>query len=302
LVFSFGTLFAQQQIENGGFENWEEVGLGADLMEPVDWSSIKTSDIASLNTAAPVVWFISNDAHSGMHSLHLKNASVFGIIATGTITNGRVHADFNPDNGYVFTDVNDAQWNSPISARPDSVIGWYKSNPTSGDFGTFKIALHTNDLNLPGDDANIVAEAYLEFPSVVVTEWTRFSIPFEYFQYGMPDYYLSVITSGNGTSALANSEIWYDDIKFVYNPQSVGEDKLDNLLVYSSNGSILLERKDQSNHDYQVFVSDLMGRQVFKGSLLSQDRNLKINNKLSGVYVVSIFNGSKKYSTKVVVN
>ena len=68
LIFLYGSVFSQNQFENGGFEEWEEVGLGPDLMEPVDWSSVKTSDQTSLNNAAPVIWGISNDAHSGNHS------------------------------------------------------------------------------------------------------------------------------------------------------------------------------------------------------------------------------------------
>lgn len=295
-----GSVFAQQ-FENGGFEEWEEVGLGADMKEPVNWSSIKTSDLDLINDNAPVVWSISNEAHTGEHSLYLLNISTFGIVATGTITNGRVHGDFNPDNGYVFTDINDSRWNSPFSQRPDSVVGWYKCNPAEGDFPTVKVALHTGELQLPGDETNIVALAYIELPSETQDTWKRFSVAFEYYQYGLPEYYLSVITGGNGVNAIEGSEIWYDDLEFIYNPESVNENILENILLYSSNGKINVLLKVH-NTKYQIMVSDLMGRQIFNGIIVSGE-NLQITTDNSkGVYIVSFQNGDDRVSTKIVIN
>lgn len=295
-----GSVFTQQ-FENGGFEEWEEVGLGADMKEPVNWSSIKTSDLDLINDNAPVVWSISNEAHTGEHSLYLLNISTFGIVATGTITNGRVHGDFNPDNGYVFTDINDSRWNSPFSQRPDSVVGWYKCNPAEGDFPTVKVALHTGELQLPGDETNIVALAYIELPSETQDTWKRFSVAFEYYQYGLPEYYLSVITGGNGVNAIEGSEIWYDDLEFIYNPESVNENILENILLYSSNGKINVLLKVH-NTEYQIMVSDLMGRQIFNGNIVSGE-NLQITTDNSkGVYIVSFQNGDDRISTKIVIN
>lgn len=299
LFFISGTLFAQQ-FENGSFDEWEDVGLGVDNMEPVNWSSIKTSDLDLINQNAPIVWSISDEAHSGDHSLYLINISTFGIVATGTITNGRVHGDFDPDKGYVFTDINDSRWNSPLTMRPDSVVGWYKCNPAEGDFATIKVALHTGDLQLPGDEANIVAIAYLELPSIVQDSWKRFSMAFEYFQSGAPEYYLSVITGGNGVNAVEGSEIWYDDLEFIYNPESVDENLLEDVLVYSSNGKINVSLKVQ-NSEFKIMVSDIMGRQVYVGNIVSGE-NLQIPTGISkGVFIVSFQNGSKRSSTKVIV-
>ena len=45
LLIINGTL--SQQLENSGFEQWENVGTGEE--EPLSWSSTKTSDNSSLN-------------------------------------------------------------------------------------------------------------------------------------------------------------------------------------------------------------------------------------------------------------
>lgn len=301
-ILFFVSLTYAQQFENAGFEEWEDVGLGADLMEPVNWSSVKTSDNDVLSGAAPVLWGISDDAHSGNHSIHLFNVEIFGIVATGTITNGRVHGDFNPELGFVFTDPDDSQWHSTFTTRPDSVGGWYKANPAAGDFGTVKIALHTDTLKIPGEEENIVARAYLELSGQEVTTWTRFAVAFEYYKEIKPEYYLAVLTSGNGTDALANSEIWFDDLEFIYNPESIEENLLDDLIAFSSNGVLNISLEGHNSTEYQISVCDIMGRQLFNGEITNM-KKLSINlNGSRGVHIITLQSEGNSYSTKVMVN
>ena len=159
------SLFCQQQIQNPGFEEWEDAGTVVD--EPTNWSSIKTSDDIFYNNLAPVVWEQSNDAHSGAYSLGLFNVGSL-VIATGMITNGRVHTQLPADSSYVFTDLYDERWHSTLTERPDSVAGWFKCNPSGSDFGTVKFLLHTGYAQLPGDETNHIAMAYYELPSEVL--------------------------------------------------------------------------------------------------------------------------------------
>ena len=66
--------FFSQQLDNNGFENWEDIGTS--IEEPIDWSSTKTSDNPSLNGFAPQVIERSSDAHSGSYSAKLTNKNV----------------------------------------------------------------------------------------------------------------------------------------------------------------------------------------------------------------------------------
>ena len=110
----FINLNAQTQPQNPSFEDWEDVGLSVD--EPVNWSSIKTSDKTVTNPLAPVVWDISTEAHTGSFSLKLYNVETLGsIVASGTIANGRIHAEFDPEAAYTFTDISDSRWNTPCT-------------------------------------------------------------------------------------------------------------------------------------------------------------------------------------------
>lgn len=291
-----------QQFQNSGFEEWEDVGLGADMMEPVNWSSIKTSDNENLNPYVPVVWGVSGDAHSGEHSVYLVNVGALEVVATGMVTNGRVHADLNADLAYVYTVQDDPRWNTPFSQRPDSVVGWYKYNPSQGDFGAVKVGLHVNELQIPGDESNLVAMAYLELPSETITEWTRFAVAFEYYKDINPEYQLTILYAGNGTMAVDGSEAWFDDVEFIYNPESVEENTSEKLMVYSSYGKINISINGNNTDEYQIVVNDLWGRQVFYGKL-QVGEDLQISNGISkGVYIVSAINGGNSFSKKIVVN
>ena len=209
------TANSQQQPENPGFENWEDVGLDVD--EPVEWSSIKTSDNSFLNGLAPYVWDQSTDAHSGSYSIKLFNTTIWTTVAAGTVTNGRVHSDMDPNNGYVFTDVNNSQWNTPLTDKPDSIAIWVKFSPEGGDVAQLKAVLHNGTAQIP-DPAmtNWNALAQIDIPDEIST-WTRFSAPFDYFNSNTSEYILFVLSSG-GASATDGSTVYFDDIELIYNP------------------------------------------------------------------------------------
>jgi hypothetical protein len=110
-----------QQLENPGFEEWENVI--AEIDEPVDWNSIKTADDPDVANLAPVTFERSTDAYSGEYSLKLNNVNAYGITATGAICNGRFHAEFDINASYSFTDSTDARWHTPSRGGPTALRG-----------------------------------------------------------------------------------------------------------------------------------------------------------------------------------
>ncbi len=221
VIFFSAYLYAQTQFENAGFEGvWEDVSGTED--EPIQWSSIKTAD--ALAALAPIVLFKSLDAHTGSYAIRMVNTVAFGVVANGIITNGRVHADFDPALGYVFTDVGSEDWRTTFTDRPDSVVGWFKYSPMEDDRGKIEILLHDNTATgkLPeiGATDHWVGRAQYNVEGTV-TEWTRFSVPFNYFNDNSPNYLLAVITSGDTTAAVDGSQMWMDDLELIYNPNLV---------------------------------------------------------------------------------
>ncbi|HMQ77313.1 MAG TPA: hypothetical protein PKE21_16010 [Flavobacteriales bacterium] len=216
LALSPALALAQPQMNNAGFETWQNLGTGTE--EPTDWSSIKTAD--QLGTFAPQVCWRSADFHTGSFSVRLRTESALGgIAANGTLTCGRVHADFNPANGYVFTDAADAQWNQTMTSRPDSLVGWFKATPQPGDKGKVEAILHISNGQLPAGSTfpNWISRARWVAPTSTVGVWTRFSVPFTYYNGGTPSHILMVLTSGDSTVTQVGSESLYDDIALIYN-------------------------------------------------------------------------------------
>lgn len=252
---------SQQQLENPGFESWDDVGSPTE--EPTQWSSIKTSDVSSLNSFAPQVISRSTDAHTGSYSLYLENKSAFGIVANGIVTCGRIHADTDPAQGYVFTETSDSKWNTPFSSTPDSLVGWYKYTPSGGDHGKAEIVLHTGTTaQLPenGTASSFVGAARFDLPNSTVSSWTRFSTPFYYFNGGTPSYALMVLTSGDSTQAVNGSKAWFDDVQLIYNPVSVEEISADDFKVFYADGSIQLLAHPEVNENVEIELVDLQGR------------------------------------------
>lgn len=292
---------AQQQIENGSFEIWEDAGTVAE--EPVDWSSIKTSDNDITNSAAPLVWDRSTDAHSGNYSVKLYNVASFGVVATGTLTNGRVHAEFNPDSAYVYTQTDDARWHAAFTDRPDSLVGWYKYFPSGNDRGGIRAILHSDKggaLPEHGTHGDWVADANFIMPEGTADSWTRFSVPFDYLSGDTPGYLLVVIKAGFGTDAIAGSYGLFDDLQLIYGNSGgtgdIAEEKINFELI--GNKVLFREAAPDVLKNTTFRILDLRGRILFE--VHSPETELTLPLRLpAGIYVGCILYDNGIRSKKI---
>lgn len=293
---------AQTQLMNPGFEEWESIQHGS-VPEPVQWSSARSAVPDELAQLAPAVWDRSEDAHSGDYSVYLINKEAFQIVATGTMTNGRVLADLDPTKGNVHTDKSDSRWNLAFTDRPDSVAGWYKASPQAGDFPTVKIVLHTDSASIPSaDSATWVAIAAADLPSQEVTSWTRFSVPFQYLSDEQPEFLLAVLTAGDALNSKDGSEVWFDDIELIYNNTAVDEWTSDRLQVYYADGYLNLFADYHPSTAGQLIITDVSGKKLMSGVFRTGDRQVLAMNLKPGIYLVSLVVGDKRLAKKLIVN
>ena len=211
-------LIAQPQLDNPSYEAWTNVGQAS--QEPAEWSSLKTSDGgAFINALVPQLCWRSTDAHTGSYSVNLRTVSSVAGDANGLLTNGRVHAELAVENSYMFTVQDDAQWNTTMTSRPDSIVGWFKADPETGDRPNVGALLHVDDGRLPafGTEGNYVAGASWKGPYAQVTEWTRFSAPFQYLNNAQPEWILLILTAGDSAGSSVGTQVWYDDLALIYN-------------------------------------------------------------------------------------
>lgn len=296
-TFIFGSSYAQQQLLNPGFETWENEGTAT--MEPTHWSSLKTAD--ALASLAPEV--LSRDAgRNGGYSAVLEVKSAFGIAANGLLTNGRVHADMNPENGYVYTDASQPEWNTPFTQRPDSLVGWFKYEPKSGDKGKIEVILHQGTVGkLPIDattQANMVGHLRYDI-TTPSTQWIRFSAPFNYTSSANPDYILVTIACGDSTVSKAGTKLWIDDLELIYNedegPSGIkNPNALSSLYhIYAANGFIYFDSQLKEKDTYQII--ELSGKVIQEGNIHSQIPF----QAAAGLYLVRVQTSKGYFSKKV---
>lgn len=283
----------QQQIENGGFENWENQGTAEE--EPVNWSSLKTAD--ALASTAPSV--LSPDTgRGGGTCAKLEVKEVFGIKANGIMTNGRVHADFNPENGYVFTDPNDPQWNTTCSDRPDSIVGWYKYEPQNGDKGKIEVILHVGQGSLPfnGTENNMIGRAKFEF-TAQQTAWKRFAKEFTYVDQQAPEYILTTVASGDSTISQTGSTLWLDDVSLVYNTSDIQKEEQEITSINASEGYLFFSSPVDLAHQSYTIHS-------ISGALIQQGtcKEKVLVNAEPGIYLITVKNKGNTFTKKVYIH
>ena len=296
LLIINGTL--SQQLENSGFEQWENVGTGEE--EPLSWSSTKTSDNSSLNGLAPQVISRSTDAHTGSYAAKLvnKNVPFVNIVANGILTNGIIHTTTNPQDSYVYTDVNSSDHSQPFTSYPDSIVGWYKYAPQGNDVGNIQVLLHGSYGQLPVDASTSII-ALAEFDFSANSNWTRFSTPFIYYPtINNPAYILCNISAGDSTQAVANSELKIDDLELIYNTTKITDESTNSINV-----TYLNDHLQFSNvvNEINYAIYNLQGQLMNIGKIDRYNRNVSITLE-SGIYFISIQSKDHHQSIKILVD
>ena len=296
LLIINGTL--SQQLENSGFEQWENVGTGEE--EPLSWSSTKTSDNSSLNGLAPQVISRSTDAHTGSYAAKLvnKNVPFVNIVANGILTNGIVHTTTNPQDSYVYTDVNSSDHSQPFTSFPDSIVGWYKYAPQGNDVGNIQVLLHGSYGQLPVDASTSII-ALAEFDFSANSNWTRFSTPFIYYPtINNPSYILCNISAGDSTQAVANSELKIDDLELIYNTTKITDESTNSINV-----TYLNDHLQFSNvvNEINYAIYNLQGQLMNIGKIDRYNRNVSITLE-SGIYFIFIQSKDHYQTIKILVD
>ena len=296
LLIINGTL--SQQLENSGFEQWENVGTGEE--EPLSWSSTKTSDNSSLNGLAPQVISRSTDAHTGSYAAKLVNTNVpfVNIVANGILTNGIIHTTTNPQDSYVYTDVNSSDHSQPFTSYPDSIVGWYKYAPQGNDVGNIQVLLHGSYGQLPVDASTSII-ALAEFDFSANSNWTRFSTPFIYYPtINNPSYILCNISAGDSTQAVANSELKIDDLELIYNTTKIPDQSTNSINV-----TYLNDHLQFSNvvNEINYAIYNLQGQLMNIGKIDRYNRNVSITLE-SGIYFIFIQSKDHHQSIKILVD
>ena len=222
-LLSFAAI-GQTTVPNGNFESWDAVGSSSE--EPTNWNSNKTGG-GNATSAGQTCYRESSNPHSGTYCVRIVSGSTFGVVVNGICNSGKVEAPtFTKSDGYAHDIPGDASYSSPFTGRPDSLVGWYRTDSRGGDAAKVEVLLHVSGAANPESGSyqgnttpNIIARATFLSPNSSVTGWTRFSVPFTYVDGRTPEYFFGLMTSSaDRAGGTAGSQLWVDDLAVIYNP------------------------------------------------------------------------------------
>ncbi len=301
------------QLQNVGFENWHT--STGEYVEPNGWHSFEsaTGDLAAL---AGHHIKKADDGHSGSASACVFSTSIFGIVANGTMTTGRLNAGSMlatdaANHAYMDMSKTDVDGNgdpyyTPMYSRPDSIAAWVKfkqGTPNAENpYATISAVITDGTYYQDPEDkeySNVVAKA--KYNTIAVTDgaWVRVVAPFEYTENAVEPQTILVTASTNANPGKGSGgdELQVDDIELIYNA------KLASLKVKGTE----VKDFDSNKLDYEISVAETVTiddiEAVAEGKAALVEKKMEAKGD-SQECKVTVYGGdmSKKTTYTVVIN
>ncbi len=269
------------QTPNAGFENWTTVPASFPAPKydiPDNWDCANSQ-------SAPVGIFgclKTTDVHSGATAVKLVTKNIFGNLAPGVVTTGKLPTSTS---GSITGGI-------PYTLRPDSIIGWYKSTPVSGDTCFIKFLL----FGAASGNADTLAVATF-YTAATVGAYTRFAAPLVY--RSSPNPVVNSIwllsSSINSSGGKANSILFADDLGLVMNPATaVAEQKNTDLTVGPNPSNGMFNVQWANGNTLTIEVYNALGEKVYSDKIESRNSYTTHFNLPEGLYVYSLMDENNK--------
>ena len=305
LVFSSVVCFGQN-IENGGFENWENEGT--DQVEPVEWNSFRTASggLSSFAPNNPVATKVT-DAHSGQFAVRIETVSgPFSVIVNGNLTCGRINmgsvTPTNQDN-HNWTVTADTDFNQAITNAPDSIVAWVKYTPVGNDSAVISSQVHDNyDFEFPEDtDSENHAIAYAKKHIGATADWTRLSLPYDYtgLSTNNPAFVLiNLASSAIPGGGEVGSTFFVDDVELIYNSSSISENNELPYTVHNTPEGVVVNLKSDDQGELEIvnISGQTVGTEVLNNNLTLIKSDFK-----PGIYLFNIKTNKGVVTKKVFI-
>ena len=281
------------QLPNSGFEDYrtEQITklddsykqITVNVEEPLNWHSFAsaTGDFVQAANAFSDPHTYSSDVvrsgATGKKSLLLTSASVFGIVANGTITTGRMQAGamtaadtkncafLSTDN--TSTDSHGDPFYALMDGTPDSIAVWvkFKQGTPNADhpYATVSAAITDGTYYQDPQDkdyTNVVATAKNAQIASNNFEWQRIVVPFKYTGNDVKAKALLVTISTNADpgQGSAADNLYVDDISLIYN--------VDKPAVTVNGNAVTLDKEEVSTTAADPATAVVVATTANKGS------------------------------------
>ena len=290
----FNTVGNYFQMPNSDMEDWNSSYTN----EPNRWHGFKSAGGTFAGTSANIASLgSSDDVRPGAtgHSAVLTAGSFIGIVANGTMTNGKLmagsydansplnHAEMDKDNG-----TND--FYMPLYAKPDKFNVWLKYIPGTPDANSkASVSVKTFDgtyYQEPVDKTYTNLSGSIVGGAIAACDWTHFTFDFDYNSYAANNaateaIFVTFSTNGNPGSGSKNDAVYVDDMELIYlgnmtdlryqgvtiegwnpdvkeyNMEMAGEPVLDDFTATIEGASAVLTKSMEQNADgsYRIAIS-----------------------------------------------
>lgn len=269
-LLSASSFVNAQSFPNGGFENWTDFTL---YEEPQNWSGM---NIMSMFGADPTAQK-SIDAHNGTYALKLTTSvsdlggdgemdTIPGIIMLGNVDmmSGSGTA------GYAFT------------ARPDSLIGWYKLTSPNND--PFMLQFTSTKWDNTNQTAETIATGI--YTGTAQSNYVRFSMPINYLSTSTTDTIQVYIANAMNESGVDN-QLFIDDLSFVYNSTAsiVENDIQFNIAPNPVVNELKIASKEPMK---EIRIQDINGQTLLVTDVNQMNATIQTNELSSGMYFCTI--------------
>ena len=219
-------------IPNGDFKAWHT--SSGNYVEPNAWHSFESAS-GTLASLAGHHIEKSGNGRGGSACARVFSTSIFGIVANGTMTTGRLNAGSmsaaDPANhAYMDMSLTDVDGNGDpfyvaVGSRPDSLVVWlqFKQGTANADhpYATVSAVITDGTRYQDPEDktyTNVVARANDNKIAVTDGQWRRISVPFVYTGNPIEPKAVMVTISTNADAGQGsnNDEVLVDDLTLVY--------------------------------------------------------------------------------------
>lgn len=307
IVFALCSNAQYEVFPNGGFENWPAL----DPFElPSSWYGM------SLSPQNSMIFWYSNDAHSGNYSVKLDGEVVVDsgdtLLAFNNMTLAETDVSFYDYNE--FLPANHIKNVYPgfgvdFTSRPDSLVGWFKYfNPDALIGQEFEILVLLSKWNPSTNSTDVISEIKF-YHGPTNDNFNRFSIPFNYLNTFSPDTLRAYVcglqsryldehiptwsTIPNGIGTVVPITLYLDDIQFVYNEIAAISEKENLIEVYPNPVNSKLNINLPCFEKFNYELVDMNGKIMKCGELFNQ--HIEVSELVNGVYFLKVKNDLKSY-------
>lgn len=317
-----GLMFAQLQLPNGGFEEWDENG------EPSHWNTFLTAqcDLSAgaltdvlCNQAKKIKHGKSSNIRpgsEGQYSCYLFASTISIFVANGNITTGQIRigtTDVKNKENYNISRTKDKELSQTFTGRPDSIKFWARFTcPDSTQEARISTLIHGDyDVRDPEDTdsaqcaEHIMATAILNFPRGN-QEWREITIPFTYVNSSVePKFVLLTFTTNAIAGAGSGKDtLFIDDIEFIYKDHSglsEYETRQHLLSVYPNPATDIITVSSPNLTNGEMKIYNIIGEQIMMHKLSSETSNINVSNLPKGIYMVRVTDQKGIVGTKKLI-